>query len=376
MMTYHVVLADDDVSITKGLGDILRGHFPGLFTIHCAANGFELKSLLCSVPAALVISDIKMPGMTGLDCLRFIREQNLACEVVMLSGYDDYSLIRQALKLNVADYMLKPVHIDSLVSLIGELLLRLKDRTFTLAQDTTESPSVIHTAPYFDIETAEPLHAAALEQALENFVRGMQNMDFAAAEQGLHTFFHGNDGSVLDEAATKNALIRRVYQLMERIPPMIQIIANNKLTRYDAVSSIKNLPTLSQLYDQLVETFRYDMDLLKKQTEKRDQYLIAQAKAYIAEHYMENPSLEDVACKLHINPGYFSTLFRQLSGMCFREYLRKERISHAQKLILSGDYKLYEIAERVGYQNTSHFNRAFKEVTGATPSLWALHHKK
>ncbi|MBQ6859942.1 MAG: helix-turn-helix transcriptional regulator, partial [Clostridia bacterium] len=73
--------------------------------------------------------------------------------------------------------------------------------------------------------------------------------------------------------------------------------------------------------------------------------------------------------------GYFSTLFRQLSGVTFREYLRKERIEQAQRLILEGSCRLYEIAERVGYQNTSHFNRAFKAVTGVTPSIWAVHHK-
>lgn len=376
MTTYHVILADDDINITKGLSDILRGYFPGLFTIHCASSGVELKELLCKVPAALVISDIKMPGMTGIECLRFIREQDLSCEMILLSGYDDYSLIRQAFKLNVADYMLKPVHIDSLVNMVGEILSRLKGRTFTLAKDTKREECSVQMMPYFDIEVSSPLDARALNSALDCFVLGMQSMDKEAAEQALHTFFRGNDGSALDEAETKNALIHRIYQLMERIPAMIQIIANNKLTRYDAVSSIKNLPTLSQLYDRLMDTFRYDMELLKKQTEKRDQYLIAQAKAYIAEHYMENPSLEDVACKLHMNPGYFSTLFRQFNGMCFRDYLRKERISQAQKLILENNCKLYEIAERVGYQNTSHFNRAFKEVTGVTPSIWALHHKK
>lgn len=375
MTSYHVVLADDDSNITKGLSDILRGHFPGQFTIHCAGSGIELKSLLCSVPAALVISDIKMPGMTGLECLQFIREQSLSCEVILLSGYDDYSLIRQALKLNVADYMLKPVHIASLIRTIRELLPRLDGRTFIPAQDTTQVTLIVQPTPYFDMDVTAPLDEAALQKSLDEFVRGMQSLDAASVKQALQTFFYGNDGSALDETATKNALIRRVYQLMEQIPAMIQIIANNKLTRYDAVSSIKNLPTISQLYDRLLETFLYDLDLLIKQMEKRDQYLVAQAKAYIAEHYMENPSLEDVACILHINPGYFSTLFRRFSGMCFREYLRKERISQAQKLILQNNCKLYEIAERVGYQNTSHFNRAFKEVTGVTPSIWALHHK-
>lgn len=375
MNSYHVLLADDDVSITKGLSDILRANFPGLFTLHCASSGTELRSLLCRVPAALVITDIKMPGLSGLECLRFVREQGLACEVVLLSGYDDYALIRQALKLNVLDYMLKPVHIESLVRLIREILPRLEGRTFTPARDEAPAAAVRESAPYFDIPVGKPLDEKSLDEALESFVRGMQSMDEEAAEDALRTFFGGNDGSVLDEAATKSALIRRVYQLMERIPQMIHIIANNKLTHYDAVSSIKNLPTISQLQGRLIETFRYDVQQLRQSTEKRDQYLVTRAKNYIAQHYMESPTLDEVAGELHINPSYFSTLFRQLSGVTFRDYLRMERIAQAQRLIEQESCKLYEVAERVGYQSTSHFNRAFKEVTGVTPSIWALHHK-
>ena len=374
MTTYHVLL-DDDVSITKGLSDILRTHFPGLFTLHCASSGTELKALLCRVPAALVITDIKMPGMTGLDCLQFVRDQDLKCEVVLLSGYDDYALIRQALKLQVLDYMLKPVHIESLVRLVREILPRLEGRAFAPACDEACIHPIQPSAPYFDIHVSEPLDEKCLNEALDALVHGVQNMDGSEAEAALRRFFGGNDGSVWDEAATKNALIRRVYQLMERVPAMIHIIADSKLTHYDAVSSIKNLPTISQLRDRLIETFHYDVEQLRKSTEKRDQYLVSKAKAYIAAHYMESPTLEEVAGELHINPGYFSTLFRQLSGVTFREYLRMERVAQAQKLIREGGCKLYEVAEKVGYQSTSHFNRAFKEVTGMTPTVWALHHQ-
>ena len=375
MNTYHVLLADDDPSITKGLSDILRGHFPGRFTLHCASSGSELKTLLCSVPAALVITDIKMPGMTGLECLQFIRSQGLSCEVVLLSGYDDYALIRQALKLNVLDYMLKPVHIDSLVRLISDVLPKLEQRIFAPAADEKTEEPTLQSMPYFDIAVNQPLNSAGLNAALEDFMSSMQSMDPPGVESALKTFFEGNDGSVLDETATKNALIRCVYLLMERIPAMIHIIAENKLTHFDAVSSIKNLPTLSQLRDRLIETFLHDLEQLRLSIEKRDQYLVAQAKLYIAQHYMENPTLEEISGELHMNAAYFSTLFKQLSGVTFREYLRQERITQAQRLIREDTCRLYEIAERVGYQNASHFNRAFKEVTGVTPSVWALHNK-
>lgn len=375
-MVYHVLLADDDESITKGLADILRAHFPGQFCLHLANSGTQLKTLLCTVPAALVISDIKMPGMSGLECLQFVREQGLRCEVVLLSGYDDYSLIRNALRLSVADYMLKPVHIDSLVRLIREILPRLEGRAFAPAGDVCAPVKTVNAAPYFDINVENPLDEAGLNERLEWFELGMQHMDAPAAQEALRAFFNGNDGGVWDETATKNALIRRIYHLMELVPAMIHIIAENKLTRYDAVSSIKSLPTTSQLRDRLIETIGYDVEQLKKITEKRDQHLVAQAKAYIAQHYMTGLTLEELAGELHINPGYFSTLFKQLSGVTFREYLRALRIEKAQELIRRDDGKLYEIAERVGYQNASHFNRAFKEVTGVTPSIWALHHRR
>lgn len=375
-MRYHVMLADDDMNITQGLKDILTKYFPETFLIHQASSGIELHELLCQYPAALVISDIKMPGMDGLQCLQLIREENLPCEVILLSGYDDYALIRQALKLCVCDYLLKPVHIDSLVQLISELLPCLESRTFCTASQ--HGKPAAHSTPitYFDIDVQAGLADKELEQCLERFVRGMQSLDAMEAQAGLEAFFAGNDGSVWDEAATKNALVRRVYQLMERIPAMIKVIADNRLTEFDAVSSIKSLPTFSQLRDRLLQTIACDLQLLAKSSEKREQYMISRAKSYITAHCMEELTLEDVALEMHMNPGYFSTLFKQWSGTTFREYLRAERIAQAQKLMLHGQLKLYEIAEQVGYQNASHFNRAFKEVTGASPSMWCLHHRK
>jgi two-component system response regulator YesN len=91
---------------------------------------------------------------------------------------------------------------------------------------------------------------------------------------------------------------------------------------------------------------------------------------------MENIALDQLAATLHMNATYFSAVFKQWTNTTFREYLRSVRIRQGIRLIETEDLKLYEIAERVGYQNASHFNRAFKTVTGVTPSVWAMHHTK
>ena len=375
-MRYQVLLADDDANITGGIANILTEHFPGRFDVHCAQSGTKLRQLLCTHPAALVISDVKMPGIDGLQCLQFIRDQALPCEVVLLSGYDDYALIHHALKLKAYDYILKPVHIDSFLRLVREILTRLEGRTFHPAQYGYAKPAARSDIPYFDLSVDEALSAADMEALLDRLTGGMQSMSYPETERAVTAFFQGNDGSVWDREATKCALVRCIYQLMERIPAMIHIVADSKLTDYDAVGAIKNLPTCSQLQKRLLMIIRHYLEKLRKTEEKHDLYLIARAKALIAAHYMEDLTLSQIAGELHMNAHYLSAQFKQWSGFTFREYLRMERISQAQRMIQAGGLKLFEIAERVGYQNASHFNRAFKEVTGVSPSVWAQHHRK
>lgn len=373
-MAYHLLLADDDLAVTAGLRAAIEKAFPEMFSIHEAADGLALMQLLHSYPASLVITDVKMPGMDGLACLAYIRDQQLPCEVILLSGFDDYSLIRRALKLAAYDYLLKPVHIDSLLTLLNGLLPKLA----TLSPRTGALPPVKpvpETNPYFDAAPpARPLTAAQLEEALRDLTLAVQNMDGERTRAALNAFFTGHSPAVWDEPTVKAALAKLISDLMERVPAMIRIVGEQKLSELDAVNSIRNLPTFSQLHARFVQIFELYLSQLAQNTEKRELYMIRRAKEQIDSHYMEPLSLDDLAETLHMNPTYFSAMFKKLNGTTFRDYLRSVRIREGIRLIEAGERKLYEIADLVGYQNASHFNRAFKEVTGVTPSLWALHH--
>jgi len=373
-MAYHLLLADDDLAVTQGLRGVIEKAFPHVFDVHEAADGYALLQLMGEYPASLIITDVKMPGLDGLACLASIRNQALPCEVVLLSGFDDYKLIHKALKLAAYDYLLKPVHIDSLLRLLEGLLPRLATLTPRLG-----TPLPVQAAaepnPYFDGEPpAQPLSAAALEKTLRALTTAVQSMDSASTRDALNAFFTGLSPAVWDEATVKAALAKLISDLMERVPAMIRIVGEHKLTELDAVNSIRNLPTFSQLHARFLQIFDLYLNQLAQNTEKREQYIIRRAKEYIDSHYMEALSLDDLALALHMNSTYFSTMFKQWNGTTFRDYLRAVRIREGIRHIEAGKHKLYEISELVGYQNASHFNRAFKEVTGTSPSLWMLHH--
>ncbi|MFD0670654.1 response regulator [Cohnella sp. GCM10027633] len=91
-------------------------------------------------------------------------------------------------------------------------------------------------------------------------------------------------------------------------------------------------------------------------------------KEYIERCYHENVTLEQIAANLHVNRNYLSQLFKRVTGEPFVTYFNKFRIRKAIELIDTGQYMVYEVSERVGFQNSTYFSQVFKSITGYSPS--------
>lgn len=78
-------------------------------------------------------------------------------------------------------------------------------------------------------------------------------------------------------------------------------------------------------------------------------------------------SLEEVAAHVHLHPSYFSTMFKNVTGSSFKEYLNKIRIEESKLLLLNTDFSIIDIAIAVGFEDQSYFSKVFKKFTGTTP---------
>lgn len=97
--------------------------------------------------------------------------------------------------------------------------------------------------------------------------------------------------------------------------------------------------------------------------------LVKTAQKYIQEHYTSSDlSLDEVSDQVHVSPTYFSLVFKQVMHINFSEYLLDVRMAEAKLLLEKSDLKLYEIAERVGYNNSNYFSTSFKKYTGISPT--------
>lgn len=89
---------------------------------------------------------------------------------------------------------------------------------------------------------------------------------------------------------------------------------------------------------------------------------------YVVENnYANNISLAAVSELIGLTPPYLSALFKERTGQTFTEYLVSVRIRKAKELLRTGSFKIYEVAEQVGYADVRYFGEIFKKKTGLTP---------
>ncbi|SFF88497.1 Response regulator receiver domain-containing protein [Planifilum fulgidum] len=120
-MELKMIIVDDEPVICKGLRLTIPWHELGVRVVGEAHNGKQALRLAEKHDVDLVLTDVKMPEMDGLALAEALRRERPQVRIVMISGYDEFEYARQALRLGVEDYLLKPVDIDELWQLVKRL---------------------------------------------------------------------------------------------------------------------------------------------------------------------------------------------------------------------------------------------------------------
>ncbi|MGO4540517.1 response regulator transcription factor [Paenibacillus sp. 2TAB19] len=127
-MSGKVLLVDDEAHITRNLEKVIPWEMLGLTVAGVAKNGVEALELMEQGPIDLLLCDIRMPVMDGLELVRHIREKEIACDIIMLSGYQDFTYTRTAIQYGVNDYMLKPIPYDELTGVIARIMANQRNK--------------------------------------------------------------------------------------------------------------------------------------------------------------------------------------------------------------------------------------------------------
>lgn len=246
---YRVMIVEDEVIVREWLKRRVNWEACGFVVCAEAGNGRDALAACERETPDLILTDLRMPVMDGITLLRTVREQNKRTRFLILTCLDEFSLVRQALELDVTSYILK---LTSEPDEIEEKLLKAYEALKEIDGDSA------------------PVHEASRPEKKDE-------------GQGINQRFSA-------------------------------------------------------------------------------------ARTYLEKHYTENISLLQVADEVGVTPNYLGKMFLKYLGCTFTDELNRLRVEQAKRLLDDPSNRIYEVAEKTGFLNTTYFFRVFKKYEGCTPT--------
>lgn len=247
---WKVIAADDEAYMREALEKLISWEKMECTLLSVCRNGKELVEKIEDMRPDIVVTDIRMPLMDGLEVCRYVYETCPEVPVIILSAYADFEYARKAIHYNACEYVLK-------IAVLEEL-------------------------------------PGAVEKAAGRLEKQQEESAFTEKEEG--------------EKDTES------------------------------------------LYNQMAR--------------------------YIEENYQSKITLDDIAEKLHANRSYLSRLYKSRSGINLFDDILRRRIEKAKEYMDSTDWKIYEVSEAVGFDDTGYFSRVFRKYSGMSPKEYKNRREK
>lgn len=353
---HTVVIIDDEPwtrDVIKSLGEWEK---LGLEVVGEASDGETGWLLIRKVLPDIVITDVRMPRINGLDLVRMMREENMESPVVVISGYDDYDYVHKALKLGVVDYLLKPIKPEDLNKQLENCVNELNNH---------------------GRQTQSEIRAEFIPEDLERECRKIKE-DLKLQLQlwkktELEDTFEKLARVVTDKEGKKPPQSIQIGMYYEVLSILQKYVEQEGYSRDEVFDSLKDCfvfsreNTFQDMVSFFVELYFKTIDYVEGVSKKRNRIDTDVIIRYLKEHFTEGITLEETAEYFHVSKEYLSKIFKRDQNIGFSDYILKLRMERAAELIKGYNAPLKEVGFLTGYTDIAHFYKTFKKYYGITP---------
>ncbi|MCZ8519201.1 MULTISPECIES: response regulator [Paenibacillus] len=391
---WKVLIADDEPVIREGIRDAVDWASLGMTVAAEAEDGEEALELALEHGVQVLLVDLNMPIMNGIELMKRVREQLPESRIIVITGHDEFVFAQEAIRLEVDDYILKPADPKQLHTVLGNVRRKLESaekqhgylamaskqitKNFPLLRErfclewiegTMTEEEILEQLHFLDLPAAVPAQLGVIrwpessapqrlmkESDRQLLLFAIENIVSELLEPYLHAMFR--DGMGLLVVCLWEAVPESVYAEIERA---VQEFL--KLTVHLRFEQVEHSVTEVAAAYRLCRTKVYE--------ESQISPIVRRARQYIRDHFTEGAlTLESAAAELQMSPVYLSRLLKQELGMPFVSLVTQMRIHLAVQLLGGTDLSIGEIAERAGYESQHYFSTAFKKVMGVSPNQY------
>lgn len=340
------LIVDDDIAVIHCIQTLIKWEDIGYDKIFTAMNGREAYEIVKKENIDVLISDLKMPILGGMDLVRQIREDNLKTEIILLTAYEDFSAARDGIELKIYDYLLKP--------LVMETLEHLSDDLSAIAQ---KRKTMLWVGRFLKDELDDEI-LEAFRCSDTGYIKSV----FDALEN--------LDETIEGERIFHLSAVKIVNLLCDYFQEGAFSLSSIKYNKEKMIELIKNSKSRKEVLDMLFSKIDSYIRTQESSTEDAfDKDIVLLIKKKISQNYMNyNFGITDVSQHFHYSRDHINRIFKEKEGISINKYIINYRLERAQKLLLETDMPINDVSKAVGYNSTSYFTSSFRNLFGVTPS--------
>ncbi len=381
-----IMFVDDDAIIRRSIANKIDWKSYGWELVYTARDPMEALDYLKDHQLDIILTDIKMPGISGIEMASIAMDYYPGIKFVFISGYKDFEYAQQVLKLNAVDYLTKPLEQQQLISVLKkaeELYYKDKKAEEILKEKYPQlkrkyisklmrenfqnmDPSFFEEfdininngygiVSFIEVNCSQKISVEEKKRVIEIICNSLENIYHGSiffCMDNLQIFTIYTDSTVQEESEFYDNLL----ELENFVKDFVQQKLDGGSVEFVYGSLMRSLNDLYSSYQSALQKINSDIE-----------HLLFEVRHYIEQNYSDcDLSLVKIADYFNVNHCYLTSIFKKKFDINLYDYIIRVRMENASRLILKSDLKNYEIAEATGYKNPQYFSMSFKKYYNCT----------
>jgi len=407
----HILLVDDEPHVLDAIGGMLKDQKEYICQLHTADSAAKALNILKTSPIDLLISDICMPGLSGMDLAACVARIQPKCKLIFLSAYSNFSYAYEAIKYGALDYILKTEQDNVILQSIFKALafIEADQKKAALSDSVPQAASLMpedvlfatimeHSSltlgecaaifrtlgfenkpAYLICVHAAPAHSSHAVQ--KDVLCKLIENSFLAQPFHMRSCSLGDQALFLLQFSQQPALdllqISRQFSSILRLytghcSHAVQVDIVQLEGDYAQIREADDLiQSLSAKGREAIRCFSLaqlrEITLQENASHDSIDTLISFIRSYIGQHINEEITLDILAQKTGYSADYLSVIFKQRTGESYHRFLCRQKMQYIKALMQRPELSLDDVCTMAGFKTRSYFNHFIKKEAAMPP---------